>query len=125
MISFELEYIHWPGSSFLEYGVEKSPPFQKNFLGYMHPHLGFSFYIPYWPGLTFKTGFFTEDYFDHLGRNNRQILWSLGISVFPYNNLWKNRLQINFVYVSSSVFSIFWKENNQNEKIPNILCLLL
>ncbi len=115
-ITFELEYLFWKNTSFQESSLETAPPFEPNFLGFLHPHLGFSFKLLRWSGIKLKTGFFTEDYFDEFGNNQRQILWSVGFEGIAYNNFWRDRLKINFVYVSSSLFSLFWSENNQIEK---------
>ena len=115
-ITLEMEYIFWRSSSFQEFGLEMAPRFQPHFLDFLHPHLGFSFEIPQWSGINIKTGFFTEDYFDSLGNNQRQILWSMGLGGLAYSDYWNNQLEINFVYVSSSIFSLFWSENNQIEK---------
>ena len=116
--SFELEYIFWENSSFKESGVEQKPDLEKHFLGFLHPHIGFSFSLEkYWPGLKFKTGLYTEDYFDHVGNNDRQILLSLGMGGVAYSDFWENRLSIDIAYSSSSIPSVFWKENNQIEKV--------
>ncbi len=116
-VTWEIEYIFWRSSSFQEFGSEVIPRFQPNFLEFLHPHLGFSFEIPQWPGINIKTGFFTEDYFDSSGNNQRQILWSMGFRGIAYSDFWEDRLEINFVYVSSSLFSSFWSENNQIERL--------
>ena len=115
-ITFELEYLFWKNTSFQESSLETVPRFDPNFLGFLHPHLGFSFKLLRWSGIKLKTGFFTEDYFDEFGNNQRQILWSVGFEGIAYNDFWRDRLKINFVYVSSSLFSLFWSENNQIEK---------
>ena len=115
--TFELEYIFWGNSSFKEFGVEKKPDFKDHFLSFLHPHIGFSFLLEgLWPGLRFRTGIYTEDYFDHNGDNERQILLSLGASGIAFSNFWGDRLSIHIAYSSSSIPSIFWKENNQIEK---------
>ena len=115
-LAFELEYIFWRNSSFQEFGVEMAPTFSPHFLDFLHPHLGVSFEIPKWAGLKIRTGIFTEDHFDSSGGNQRQVLLSMGLGGIAYNDFWEDRLEIDFVYVSSSIFSLFWSENHQIEK---------
>ncbi len=116
-ITLELEYIDWRSSSFKEFGIETKPQLETHFLDFLHPHIGFAFELSRWlPGITLRSGFYTEDFFEYNGTNNRQILWSFGFSGLAYTDFWKDRLRIDVAYVTSALLSLFWEENNQIDK---------
>ena len=115
--TFELEYITWNTTSYKLNKKEIVPTFQPHFFNFVHPHIGLAFLLERWlPGLTLRTGLFTEDFFDYQGKNNRQVLLSLGFSALAYSDIWEDRLRIDFAYVTSSLFSLFWSENTQIDK---------
>ncbi|RME92702.1 MAG: hypothetical protein D6767_02600 [Candidatus Hydrogenedentota bacterium] len=116
-ITLDLEYVNWERVTFTQYGQNKTPPFASGFFGRVNPHLGAEFPIVWWPGLRFRTGFFTSDFFSFNGSNDRQILWSLGFGGLAGNVLWGDRLRIDFSLISSFIPSLFWKENNAVEKL--------
>lgn len=116
-ISFDLEQISWNSSYFRENGVDVKPNFEPGFLNGIHPHFGLTFSLPPWPGLTFRTGFYTADFYDFSGKNDRQILLTFGLGGLAGEDFWGERLRIDFSLVSSFIPSLFWKESNQIEKL--------
>ncbi len=116
-VALEFEQVSWSSSSFQENGVDVAPRFEPGFLGGINPHLGFSFPIPRFPGLQFRTGVYTADFYDFAGRNDRQILWTLGLGGLAGEDFWGERLRIDFSLVSSYIPSLFWKEANQIERL--------
>ncbi|MCS6985352.1 MAG: hypothetical protein NZM25_09555 [Leptospiraceae bacterium] len=116
-ISFEIEQVSWGSSYFRENQVDITPSFEPGFLHGINPHLGLAFPLPPWPGLTFRTGMYTADFYDFLGRNDRQILLTFGIGGLAGEDIWGERLRIDFSLVSSFLPSLFWPESNRIEKL--------
>lgn len=116
-IALDIEQVSWQSSYFKENGTNVAPRFQHGFLDGINPHLGFNFSLPYWPGLQFRTGFYTSDFYDFLGHNDRQILWTFGLGGLAGADFWGERLRIDFSLVSSFIPSFFWSEANQIEKL--------
>lgn len=116
-LTFELEYINWDNSYFIENNNDITPDFEKHYLGRVHPHIGAEFPLIFWPGLNFRTGLYTEDFFDFTGNNERQILFTAGFGGLAGADLWGERLRIDFAIISGFIPSFFYNEAHQIEKI--------
>lgn len=116
-LTFGLEYVNWEAVRFNENGVNTAPVIEKGLFGRIHPHIGAMFEIPRWPGLQFRTGFFTQDFIAFDGKNDRQILFTLGLGGLAGEDFWGERLRIDFSLISSFIPSLFWEENNSVEKL--------
>lgn len=116
-IAFELEQNAFTGSSFVRNGKDITPDFEKSILGRINPHIGADFPIFFWPGLIFRTGFFTDDFYDYKGANEKQILWTFGLGGVAGSEFWGDRFKIDFSWASSFLPGLFWKESNNIEKL--------
>ena len=116
-LAFEVEHASFAGTYFRRNGVDITPNFRRGFFGNFHPRVGADFPMPWWPGLVFRTGMFTEDFFDFSGGNERQILWTLGFGGIAGSDFWGDKLRIDFSLASSFIPSFFWTESNQIEKL--------
>lgn len=117
IISIEADYLQYSSVKFVSNNQDLTPKQIKKNSGNIHPHIGAQFPVPRWPGLTFYTGFMSEDYYDYTGNNDLQMIWTWGISGIAGRSFWQERLKITFGYASSFIPSLFAKENNQIEKM--------
>ena len=125
-LTFELEYVNWEGSTYIEAGVNARPAvFQSHFFGRVHPHFGASFDLPWFPGLQFRTGIMTEDFFDFNGINNRQVLMTFGLGGLGSRSVLGSQLRIDFSLVDSFIPSLIWNEANNIEKMQVTFELIL
>lgn len=116
LLSLEVDYIDFNTSAFIHNSVATAPDFKEGYFGYLQPHIGASFSLPWWPGLIFRGGVHTENFYDYQGNNERQVLLSLGFGGLAGAELWGERLRIDFSWVSSFIPSVLFEENNQIEK---------
>ncbi|MDH4262892.1 MAG: hypothetical protein OEV78_07610 [Spirochaetia bacterium] len=114
---FELEYIDWKNSQFMENNINVAPKLQRGFVDFLHPHLGVDIPLQWLFSLNVRLGVYTADSFDFKGINSRQILFTSGIRVFAGSNDWKNKLLIDLSYESGFLPSLFWSENHQRESL--------
>ncbi|MDH5721043.1 MAG: hypothetical protein OEZ13_10605 [Spirochaetia bacterium] len=114
--SFDLQYNEYSYIYFIEDEQNLAPDFEKGFLGRINMHAGFDFLLSFWKGLHFRTGFLTDDYYDHTGKNEKQILFTLGFGGFAGSDLWEEKLKIDISLISAYLPSFFWKKSHQIEK---------